>query len=84
MVNVSTNNEDWVFVTDKGERRKAYYISSKWQDEDENEYYRLHCMYWFGDWIESLPSGMWKAYGPSYRAIYDVTDDMMLLIKLKW
>ena len=67
----------------EGGHRKAYDTEEHWK-EDGVTYYQLHCMYWFGDWIETQNTDSWKAYGAPHRAIYIVTEQLMTLIRLKW
>jgi len=47
-------------------------------------WYRLHCSYWFGDWIETQERDAWIPYSGHHRAIYHVREDLMTLIRLKW
>jgi len=48
-------------------------------------WYHLKCSYWFGDWIEAnAGKEQYKIYGERHRAIYQVREDFMTFIKLKW
>lgn len=75
----------WEYARYEGGYRKAFNATDHWKDkEDGITYYRLECMYWFGDWIETQGESMWKMYGAPHRGIYIVTEQLMTLIRLKW
>jgi hypothetical protein len=86
--------KEWVY-TDRippdisGQNNKMYHFDRGGEygvpDENGVKWYRLNCMYWFGDWIEENGSKeQWYEYGGRHQAIYIVREDLFAFIKLKW
>lgn len=88
--------EEWVYTNTPPEHRAEYETKSKlyhveqgcgvgFKEDDGYVWYRINCVYWFGDWIEkNCGEEGWKAYGRPHRAIYLVREDLLTFIKLKW
>jgi hypothetical protein len=98
-MNFNSNGDwvkEWVYTKRPPEHRVDYETKSKlynfdlggeYGHPDENgvKWYRINCMYWFGDWIEENGSkDQWQEYGERHRAIYIVREDLFAFIKLKW
>lgn len=83
---------DWVhanptFGADLTHGTRMYFFEQGCQfgyEEDGKTWYRISCSYWFGDWIEEQDEKLWWAYGSPHRAIYLVSEELMMIVQLKW